>query len=80
MTGHNLLASHASRMGISNDVTSRKCKELDMRETLEDVLRLCTILSRTHHKYIGASQLKGLVKYKKYQVALKVRRKPSRAV
>lgn len=38
MTGHNLLALHASRMGISNDDPCRKCREVGIREELEHLL------------------------------------------
>ena len=38
MTGQNLLTAHVSRIGISNDDTGRKCREIGMKDMLEHLL------------------------------------------
>lgn len=35
VTGHNLLPSHASHLGVINNDTCKKCREVGIRETLE---------------------------------------------
>ncbi|XP_017465837.1 PREDICTED: uncharacterized protein LOC108358852 [Rhagoletis zephyria] len=68
MTGHNLLASHASRMGISNSDACRKCREEGMSETLEHLLCFCPALARNRLSYLGASQFKGLEEVSKLDI------------
>ena len=75
LTGHNLLASHASWMVISNNDTCRKCREAGMTEVVEHLICLCQALSRTRFKYRGASVFKELDKVANYVACLlKVRK------
>lgn len=47
LTVHNVPASHASGMSISNNDTCRKYRYVGMKEALEYLLCFCPALSRT---------------------------------
>lgn len=68
MTSYNLLASHARRLGISNDDTCKKRGKVDIGETLDHLLSFCPILSRTRFKYLDASQFNGLDEVSKLDI------------
>lgn len=61
------LASHSCRMGIINDDTCKKYREVNMRETLKHLLRFCPALVKTRLRYLGTSQFKGLAEVSEYR-------------
>ena len=59
LTGHNLLAAHAYKIGIANTDKCRKCRE-DVEETLEHLLCVCPALLKTRLKCLGCPLFEGL--------------------
>lgn len=67
MAGHKLLAPQASRMGMSNVVTCRKCSE-SITVMLVQFIYLCPTSPTTRQKYLKALQFKELVEVSKLDI------------